>query len=308
MNVARHEPTNQADARPRHRATPPRLGGAPPAWGWWPAVEQRLQQAHHLLLFLDYDGTLTPLADHPSKAVVAKDTKRLLAQLARQPSVWVVLLSGRRLGDLKRMVRLRPLWYVGNHGLEVSSPLLSRYTNPAARASRPLLRQIAQRLQEVLKPITGAWIEDKELSLSVHHRAVVSENVLPLRNGFYAVIRPYLEKRQVRVDAGKGVLEVKPPVRWQQGAMVKWLLARCMESNPGASILPIYVGDDHTDEEAFEALAGHGITVSVGPSSPLTRAQYRVFSTEDVHDLLRQVLAVWTPRPVPRGAVRQSKS
>ncbi|MBI3319817.1 MAG: trehalose-phosphatase [Candidatus Omnitrophica bacterium] len=260
-------------------------------------VQRELERAQRLLLFLDYDGTLTPLVDHPSKAYLAQDTKRVLAQLTRQPSIWVVLISGRSLQDLKRMIRLRNLWYVGNHGLELSSPVFLRYTNPAARTSRPRLRQIAQRLNEVLKPITGAWIEDKGLTLSVHYRAVASGEMLPLRNGFYAVVRPYLEKRQVRVDTGTGVFEVQPPVRWNKSTMVKWLMARCMAAEPGTSVLPIYVGDDHTDEEAFEAFASHGITVSVGPSSPFTRAQYHVSSTEEVRDLLKEVLAVWKTKP-----------
>ncbi|MBI4227562.1 MAG: trehalose-phosphatase [Candidatus Omnitrophica bacterium] len=260
-----------------------------PLWSSWPALQRRVAAADRLLVFLDYDGTLTPIADHPSRARLSASLRRLLERLARRADIHVALISGRRLSDLKRMTGVPGLCYIGNHGLELESPAC-RYVNPGAQAARPLLRQIARRLRAAVRPIPGAWVEDKGLTLSLHYRAVLPQKALLVRNGFYEVLEPYLVQRRVHVTTGKQVLEVRPPVRWTKGTIVEWLLARCLASAGEASVIPIYVGDDDTDEEAFAALQDDGITVAVGPSTPLTRARYTVNTPADVRRLLQQLL------------------
>jgi len=244
-----------------------------------------------VVLFLDYDGTLTPIREHPSEAILSAEARRLLRGLARQEGIWMALVSGRALRELKRLVGLRGICYVGNHGLELQGPKL-RYINPAARMSRPLLKRIARQLRGVLRPIAGAWVEDKGLTLAVHHRRVKPQDKLAVRNLFYEVIRTYRERRRVRVTAGKEVFEVRPPVRWTKGTIVQWLLARRDALLAGATILPIYIGDDQTDEDAFNALKGRGISIAVGGSNPLTRAQYQVRSSNEVLRFLRLLLNV----------------
>ena len=265
--------------------------GAQPLWGSWASLEPAIRTAGHLLLFLDYDGTLTPIADHPAKARLPAETKQLLRQLCRRKDVWVVLISGRSVKDLRAMVGLKGLCYVGNHGLELTNPSF-RYTNPAARSARPFLKEIAKRLKRLFKKIPGAWLEDKRLSLSLHYRTVAPDQVLLVRNGFYEAVSPFVERKQVHVTTGKEVFEVRPPVHWSKGTIVHWLLARCQAGQPEASIFSIYVGDDETDEDAFQALKTHAVTVAVGPATPLTSARYLVGSPEDVSQLLKRILSL----------------
>lgn len=259
-----------------------------PLWSSAPAVRARVAAAKQVALFLDYDGTLTPIVKRPSRARLSAAAKRVLRQLAKLPGVWVALVSGRKLEDLERMVRLEDLCYVGNHGLELKGPKL-RYVNPVARRSEPVLRRIKEALRPRLRRIKGAWVEDKGLTLSVHYRRVEPTEKILVRNGLNEVVRPYQEKGQVRVTHGKEVLEVRPPVRWDKGAMVRWLLAR-REAMTDSEVLPVYVGDDATDEDAFEALGRRGLTVAVGPASPLTRAAYVVKSPSEVKRFLEMIL------------------
>ena len=257
-----------------------------------PPIEAKIQRVEELALFLDYDGTLTSIRSRPEAARLPVNTRHLLEELSRQPGIWVAVVSGRALLDLKRKVGIKGICYVGNHGLELQGPKL-RHINPVAQKSQPLLKRIARLLKRALKPIVGAWVEDKGLTLAVHYREVKPQDKLAVRNLFHEVVRPYREQQQVRVTAGKQVFEVRPPVRWTKGTVVQWLLARREALRSGATILPIYIGDDQTDEDAFEALRGRGICIAVGASNPLTRAQYRVSSPDEVVRFLKLLLRIW---------------
>lgn len=266
-----------------------------PFWQDWPALERRISEAGRLLLFLDYDGTLTPIVDQPSKADLSAPMEGILRKLSRQKGTWVAVVSGRGLKDLRRKMGIPGLCYVGNHGLEVHGKKL-RHINPTAQKSRPLLRKIRQQLKKALKPIRGAWVEDKQLTLSVHFRSVPEDQKILVRNAFHEVVGPYQLERQIRITSGKEVFEVRPPVRWHKGNMVLWLLACQAALVSGADPLPVYVGDDQTDEDAFESLGSRGISIVVGPGNSLTRAQYLLHSQAEVEQLLRKI---WEVRRIP---------
>ena len=255
----------------------------------WPALRRRIERAGQVVLFLDYDGTLTPIVGHPSKARLSPPARRLLRELNKQRGIWIALVSGRALKEVRRMVGLKELCYVGNHGLELAGPKL-RHVNPMARKSRPLLRKVAASLRKELRRIPGAWVEDKGLTLAVHCRQVKPREKLLVRNAFHEAVFSYEKKKQIRVTAGKEVFEVRPPVHWTKGTVVTWLLARREAVGPGGPVLPVYIGDDLTDEDAFKALGSRGITVAVGPPNPLTRARYGAASHLQVLDFLRRLL------------------
>lgn len=261
----------------------------PFVWTEWPSLRRRIRQAGQLALFLDYDGTLTAIADHPDKARLSGPLKKCLRELSGRSGIWVALVSGRGLRDLKKKVSIPGLCYVGNHGLEVQGPKF-RHIHPAAQKSRPVLRRICRLLKKTFQPLPGVWVEDKGRTLSVHHRQASERDRLQAQALFHQVLAPYRLKRQVRVTFGKMVFEVRPPVHWTKGTVVAWLLARQTALSRGQKVLPIYVGDDLTDEDAFKALRGRGITINVGTSNPLTLAKYRVRSTEEVERLLNEIL------------------
>jgi len=192
------------------------------------------------------------------------------------------------------MVRLPGLFYIGNHGLELQGPKL-RYAHPGAQVRRPLLKRIARLLKKPLQPIPKAWVEDKGLTLSVHYRSVPPSRVPLVRNILHEVVEPYLKKSQVRIAAGKRVFEVHPAVRWTKGTVVHWLLARHLAAGK-KRILPIYIGDDQTDEDAFQVIGTSGLTITVGRSK-LSQAQYCLHSPGEVEKFLRRLLEMWKQRP-----------
>lgn len=256
----------------------------------WPEIRERVRTAGALALFLDYDGTLTPIVGHPSQARLAEGTRRLLRRLSVEEGVWVAVVSGRALGDVRRRVGVNRICAVGNHGLELEGPEL-RYVNPTAKKCRPVLRRIARRLKQAVTALPGVWVEDKGFTLTLHFRQATPAGKKLARGVFQGVVRPYREKKQIRITAGKEVFEVRPPVRWTKGTAVRWLLAR-REALSHEPVLPVYIGDDLTDEDAFRALGKRGISVVVGAGNPFTRAQYRVRSPAEVVSFLRRLLLI----------------
>ena len=253
----------------------------------WPRLRRQLQAARHVCLFLDFDGTLAPLATHPAKARMPNRVRALLKQLRNTPRVSVGIVSGRRLQDLKGCVRVRGLSYVGNHGLEAEGPY-GRYLHPAARRSRPLLKQLARKLRRAVELIPHAWVEDKELTLSVHYRQVSAKHRPVLRRALRRTVQPYEATRQIRVCQGKAVWDIRPDVRWHKGLAIRWVLRRI---DADRRSLVICLGDDRTDEDAFQTVNRlHGVSIHVGKGRTGTAATYRLRDVPAVSNWLRQLV------------------
>src|SRR3989304_8709686 len=137
----------------------------------WEDIAQRLKAARRVLMLSDYDGPLTPIAESPEKATIPEPTRELIRSLARQSRLTVGIISGRALGDLQTMVAVRGIVYAGNHGLEIEGPGW-RFIAPLADEFRPVLRLLHRVLSRALSPVSGAVVEDKGLSLTVHYRQV----------------------------------------------------------------------------------------------------------------------------------------
>ncbi|MDD5737090.1 MAG: trehalose-phosphatase [Candidatus Omnitrophica bacterium] len=238
-------------------------------------------------LFLDYDGTIVPIADTPAKAVIPKRTKELLRRLALAGGFKLAVISGRSLKDVKKMVGVRGIVYSGNHGIEVSGPGI-RPRSFAPAGFRGLIKRIAGDLRKRMAGVNGVVLEDKGYSLSVHYRLVSRKDIPRVRKAFRAATARYIAGGKARAGAGKMVLEIKPPVDWDKGKLVMWLLARQRPSaGRGRPVLPVYIGDDITDEDAFAALGNKGITVFVGKPGR-TKAAYFLKDHREVIRFLRQ--------------------
>jgi trehalose 6-phosphate phosphatase len=107
----------------------------------WSEVAEQLRSARHILLILDYDGTLTPIVERPELADLPQDARRVLEALAGKQRLKLAIISGRALADLKQKVAISNIIYAGNHGLEIEGPKVS-FVSPAAEEAKPFLRQI----------------------------------------------------------------------------------------------------------------------------------------------------------------------
>ncbi|MBU4467554.1 MAG: trehalose-phosphatase [Candidatus Omnitrophica bacterium] len=243
-----------------------------------------------VLLMLDYDGTLTPIVKAPSKAIIHKDTRELLQKLSRSPYCKIGIISGRKLEDIKNIVGIDSIIYTGNHGLEIQGPKI-KFESQVSSRLKSIIRNIATDMQKRLLGIKGVLIENKGLTLSIHYRLVSKKDMPVFEKIVSEVTNSYMVSNKIKVNSGKKVYEIKPPVRWDKGKVVLWLLVRQQFILGEKNVLPIYIGDDITDEDAFKALKRKGLTVFVGrPGS--SKADYYLKNTEEVTKFLRLILGL----------------
>lgn len=230
-------------------------------------------------LCLDYDGTLVPIAARPHQAVFDDSGRRLLSALVRRMPV--AIISGRSHKGLRALVGVPRLIYVGNHGLEISGPRIRHRPRVPAGWRRELERLLG--LVEADAP-HGALVERKGVTASVHYRLVSPAARRRWLPTLRARLRLASARGRLHVVYGKAVAELRPPVDWNKGAALRWLRAR-----PGMTgRTPVYIGDDATDEDAFQAVRRDGIGVRVGGPRPST-ARFRLSG----HDQVRRLLVCW---------------
>lgn len=252
---------------------------------FFPAMQElaeRVAGSSHLLLCVDYDGTLTPIVEDPGSALLQAPVKDLLEALARRNDVDVAIISGRALRELQELVGVAGLIYAGNHGMEIRGPAFG-FVEPAAKAVARALHELGLDLSRKLGHIQGALVEDKGLTLSVHHRRVAPVDAEGVWRTVLRAVEPMSDC--FHVTPGAKVYEVRPLVHWNKGAAVGWI----REKLGVAEALVIYIGDDATDEDAFAALSDNVVTIRVGDSAATTVAHYLLPSPAEVHGFLRWV-------------------
>lgn len=243
-----------------------------------------------VFLFLDYDGTLAPIAESPQKAVIRRETKNLLRNISKMSQCGLAIISGRALRDIKKLVGLKNIIYVGNHGFEIAGAGF-KFKYPVPYGYKRILKQISNELRRTLSRIKGFIIENKGYALSLHYRLVVPSLVSNVRSRFNHVVSPYLQQKQIAVFRGKSMLEIRPPLDWNKGNAVLWLLERTRFGNENRKILPVYLGDDLTDEDAFEVLKVRGLTIYVGKPRK-SHAKFYLRNTDEVYNFLRKMLEI----------------
>lgn len=247
------------------------------------AIAERLA-GRRLALFLDYDGTLSPIVARPELARLAPPMKEVLRRLAARSTLAVV--SGRALADVRDLVGIEGLVYSGNHGFEIQAPGGAALSREVGGEFLAELARIREALRTPLEAIPGAWAEDKTHSLSVHYRQTPDDRAAEVEA---AVDEALAGAPRLRKHYGKKVLEIRPRIPWDKGRAVLWLLEALGLQGP--EVLPMYVGDDVTDEDAFRALQGRGLGVLVSEQPRPSHADYRLRDTGEVRAFLEGLCA-----------------
>jgi len=240
-------------------------------------VEERIRQASHVLLCLDYDGTLTHFAAHPLGACLSLHMERILMSLAEHGHASLAIISGRERADLQRRVGIPGLIYAGNGGLEISGPGFL-FVEPTAAENSTALEKLAEQLAGNLGSINGVIVENKGLSISVHYRNVAAAEQADFLRLVHATLAS--AKHSFILGMGEKVFEIRPPVQWNKGNAVAWIQDKLGK----VDLLSIYVGDDATDEIAIASLPD-AITVKVGDALA-TAARYKLVGPAEVRKLL----------------------
>ena len=160
-----------------------------------------------------------------------------------------------------------------------------------------MFRLINQVLNKALAPIRGVHVEDKGLSVSVHYRMVEEGKSEEVTNTFERVIATARSLGKVRITSGKKVYEVRPAVEWDKGEAIALLIERYGKTKTKKELLPIYLGDDQTDEDGFKVIEKHGgISVFVGEETGNSAARYYLKSPAEVEQFLERLV-----QPAPNG-------
>ena len=252
----------------------------------WDQVKRKLLNKY-IFIFFDYDGTLTPIAKTPQQAVISEKVKELLKKLSRKPNLALAIVSGRQLKDIKDIVGLKDVMYAGNHGLEIEGPKI-KFESQVSPGLKLVIRNIYEKMVSSFSMIKGVLIEDKGLAVSVHYRLMDAKDMQEFLSIFSEITKSFTESNKIKINEGKKVYVIRPAVAWDKGKTVLWLLAR-QQFLVEDKILPVYFGDDITDEDAFRVLKNKGLTIFVGQPKA-SKAGYYVKNTAEVTWFMEQVL------------------
>ena len=231
---------------------------------------------------LDFDGTLSEIVAEPDAATLVPGAAKALERLA---ALWpVAILSGRDLADVRDRVGIPGIWYSGSHGFELVGPDGSHHHNDAAAAAVPLLESAAVDLRDDLGHIPGVNVEHKRYAVAVHFRNVPLEWVAEV----VATTHRHGRRHGLRVTGGRKLVELRPDIDWDKGTALAWLGDQIHQTG---RVLPIYIGDDLTDEDAFDAIRFSGIGVVVRHDEDgdrATAAQFTLNNPGEVEEFLRR--------------------
>jgi alpha,alpha-trehalase len=233
-------------------------------------------------VFLDYDGVLTPIVEHPDLAVLSDENRRVLADLASVVTVAVV--SGRDVADVRDKIQLPGIYYAGSHGFDIigltGEPFVDERLDQFQQYLAPL-DAATEILERRLQGVEGSQVERKRFAIAVHYRRVKESDLGRVEA---AVRKAAPAVPLLRVTTGKKIFEFRPDFDWDKGRALQWLLGELGLDRP--DVTPLYLGDDTTDEDAFRAIRRRGITMVVGRDGEASHAHYVLEDTDEAASFL----------------------
>lgn len=242
-------------------------------------------------VFMDYDGTLTPIVKDPDRAFMSDQMRGVVKAVARLfPTA---IISGRGREKVEAFVKLKELFYAGSHGMDIVGPKLEGCEDEAlsfqaAAKFAPIMDKIFDDLVERTNSIPGASVEHNKFCVSVHFRNCEPERLEEVIKAVEAVLAM---DKELKATRGRKVLEVRPEVEWNKGHALNHLLdSLALEDT--SDVMPIYIGDDRTDEDAFAVLnhRDNGVGILVSTKVKKTEAVYRVRDPTEVMTFLTSLV------------------
>ncbi|KAL2453400.1 putative trehalose-phosphate phosphatase J [Abeliophyllum distichum] len=248
-----------------------------------------------IVVFLDYDGTLSPIVEDPELAFMTNEMRAAVRDVAKFFPTAIV--SGRCRAKVYNFVKLSELYYAGSHGMDIQGPTKghkkqrkgnqSVFCQPA-REFLPMIDEVHKILLEKIKFIPGAKVENNKFCLSVHFRCVDEKIWSELWEQVREVIKDY---PKLRLSQGRKVLEIRPAIKWDKGNALEFLL-ESLGYDKSNNVLPVYIGDDRTDEDAFKVLRkrGQGLGILVSKNPKETNASYSLQEPSEVMYFLKRLV------------------
>uniref|UniRef100_A0ACD5VAE9 Uncharacterized protein n=1 Tax=Avena sativa TaxID=4498 RepID=A0ACD5VAE9_AVESA len=255
-------------------------------------------EGKQVVVFMDYDGTLSPIVADPDMAFMTDEMRAAVRDVAKHFPAAIV--TGRCVEKVYSFVGLSELYYAGSHGMDIKGPTSNEEDATAAavllqpaREFLPVIAEAYEALVEKTKGTPGARVENNKFCLSVHFRCVDEKRWSSLAEQVKTVLRDYPD---LKLTEGRKVLEVRPCIMWDKGKAVEFLL-QSLGFDGRSDVLPVYLGDDRTDEDAFKVLAksGHGLGILVSKFPRETDASYSLQDPTEVMEFLLR-LVQWKRR------------
>ncbi len=230
-------------------------------------------------VFLDYDGVLSPIVDRPEDARMTPSMRQVVRDLAGRCSVCVV--SGRDRAVVQELMGVDDLVVAGSHGFDIWHPVRGTLEHEAASGFEDLVAETTERLTDEVGSLPGVLVEAKRASVAVHYRLAGADDARRV----HELVEQLLAEQpdDLKVTPGKMVYELQPKLDWNKGRAVDYLLD-ALELT-GSDLVPIYLGDDVTDEDAFATLHDRGIGIYVGDAADLDRPTKATFTLHDVPEV-----------------------
>jgi trehalose 6-phosphate phosphatase len=239
-------------------------------------------------LFLDYDGTLTPIVKDPHNALLPIKTRKILERLAL--ATQVVIVSGRDAKDVSNLVDLPGITYVGCHGFDIIDRNGNLLSSALGDKFGELLTVAKRKLEDEFRDFPGVVVEAKRHAVAVHFRNAPTTDIPELTNRFVRLSALFPD---LRVMEGKMVLELLPDADWNKG--MAFLTLYDSPEFQDKKIIPIFIGDDQTDEDAFYAIRSKGVGIVVGRSDKKTWAKYYLEDYLEVETFLSKLADLFSP-------------
>jgi trehalose-phosphatase len=245
---------------------------------------------NRIILFLDYDGTVTPIKKRPYLAVLSPNTKELLMNLRKCEDLSLFIITGRENNDIKEIIGIKDINIISNHGLQFNYHN-KLWVHPETKHYTSTIKKVSSLINDILPRFPNTFIEDKKLSFTVHFRNTDKNSVPELKKTIVDVMQPYQEK--LKILKGKKIIEIRPNIEWDKGrAVLKMLNILKLKEK---KYICVYIGDDRTDENAFKVLNKNEITIHVG-TNKRTQAKYYLRSTKEVYKFLEEIYLMQSER------------
>ncbi|CAN6202041.1 unnamed protein product [Urochloa humidicola] len=255
-----------------------------------------------VVMFMDYDGTLSPIVADPDMAFMTAEMRAAVRDVAKHFPTAIV--TGRCVDKVCNFVGLSELYYAGSHGMDIKGPSSKDDQTVLLQPAReflPVINKAFRALEEKTRATPGARVEHNKFCLSVHFRCVDEKSWSPLAEQVKAVLRDFPE---LKLTEGRKVLEIRPSIMWDKGKAVEFLL-KSLGFDGRSDVLPVYIGDDRTDEDAFKMLKrrGQGLGILVSKCPKETEASYSLQDPTEVMEFLLR-LVEWKRLRSPSSAAR----
>lgn len=251
-------------------------------WGRKQWLADNLRLADGLFVMTDFDGTVADIVDDPDAAEIRDRAKEALETLADHPRAAVAVVSGRAVEDVRERAGVEDAYCAGNHGLELHDGN-ERSVHSAAHQVQEVLPRVCDAVERVFAGDDGVIVEDKGVTATVHYRQADVDREA-VQEAVEAALDDHDGYDALRITEGKQIVELRPDVDWGKGSTVELLRERFTPDDE--QWLTVYLGDDTTDEAAFEVLGSDGVAVAVGSDTDATAAPYVVSGPREVVDLL----------------------